>query len=104
MKRISIILTILVLSAVCVYAASTFGDTAVDAYSKGANADYLAGAHMKLDFDCSDCHGETAYPGADLKANNEACESCHTDLHGMAELSAAKFPGKEINAHESHLT
>lgn len=81
-----------------------FDATLVEAFSKGENADYLAGSHLKQGFTCTDCHGETAVLTDNMKEVNTTCENCHGGLHAMAELSKENYPDKEINAHESHLT
>lgn len=110
MKKLLLLAPILALSFFCfhAYAATqekpTFDQTVVSAYNSGSNADYLAGSHLKLGLECVNCHGDKATPDDNEAGINESCESCHADLQGMAKQSHEKYPKKEINAHESHLT
>ena len=112
MKKLIIAMAITLLAVTAVAFANggsvtvpaAFQQSTVDAFNTGSNADYLAGMHIKEGFDCTDCQSDNAVPTDERKAVNESCYSGHADLHGMAELSAAKFTDREINAHESHLT
>lgn len=90
--------------SLCYAKESAFDATLVAAFSKGKNADYLAGSHLKQGLACTNCHGETAVLSDDMKEVNSTCESCHGNINAMAEASKEKYPKKEINAHESHLT
>lgn len=112
MKKILLLVTLFAVAVIFAVACAKTGTVAengnfaqsiVDSFGKGANADYLAGLHMKEGMECTDCHGDDATISDDLTAINGACEDCHADMHGMAELSAEQYPDR-MNAHESHLT
>ena len=72
------------------------------AYSQGAKANYLAGAHTKGAMECSVCHTDgTFFVDDNASTINAQCETCHGDYKALGEK--ALKAGKTISAHNGHL-
>ena len=78
---------------------NSFPSNVVSTYSQGIHADYLAGQHGKLGFDCTSCHpiAKVSDGEAEINAN---CTKCHGDLTAVA---AKTEKAGEPNPHKSHL-
>lgn len=78
---------------------NSFPSNVVSTYSQGIHADYLAGQHGKLGFDCTSCHpiAKVSDREAEINAN---CTKCHGDLTAVA---AKTEKAGEPNPHKSHL-
>lgn len=63
----------------------------------------VAASHMKMNLECSSCHGPKIVLTDNLVTENAACVQCHGGYDKLGPATAAKAKNKDINAHASHL-